>query len=370
MLYFSTPYDFDKRLFNAYDREFQRVPSPDDWLVITDGDTAFLRADFGHHIQQYIDKFPDTGLFTCYASRSHYKYMMPKDGNHKSSDILFHKKVAENHNTNLHLEVKPIDRNITGHLMVMQKKTWLAIRDNIAHNTRHETIEAIDTAIGKELHRQNKSILLMRGIYIFHYCRLLEGYNSRAHLGYHTFLNIVTPCTRPQNLHKIAESINIPWRMLRWLVVFDAKQPQTPLSLPKKAEVYYHPDNSKSGNGQRNFALDIITRNPPQNKFNNYVYFLDDDTLMHPDFYKTINGLKNQFIHFDQQNPDGTKRIGGTVAVNKIDSGNAVVALALIQNTRWRSDLYNADGVFLKALADKTNDQLYIPKTLSTYNAL
>lgn len=24
------------------------------------------------------------------------------------------------------------------------------------------------------------------------------------------FLNIITPCTRPENLHKISESINIP----------------------------------------------------------------------------------------------------------------------------------------------------------------
>ncbi|MGE4568034.1 MAG: glycosyltransferase family A protein [Bacteroidales bacterium] len=370
MIYFSTPYAFDKKLALAYDREFQRLPNPDDWLAIMDGDIAFLRADFGHHIQEYIDKYPGTGMFTCYASRCHYKYIIPRDGNDKSADILFHKRIAESHAANLRLEVKPLAGNITGHLMVIRKDIWQRIRAYVLKRTKNETIEAVDTSIGLALHAEKLPILLMRGIYVFHYCRLKEGYKSRAHLGYHSFINIITPCARPENLHKIAESINIPRRMFRWIVVIDADRPATLPDLPKKAEVYYFKDNSRSGNGQRNFALNLITRETPANGFDNFVYFLDDDTLMHPDFYNAVNGVKSDFIHFDQQFPDGSHRIGGTVKVNQVDSGNALVALSLIGSTRWRSDLYNADGFFLQALFEKAKAPVYLKKHLSTYNAL
>lgn len=371
MLYFSIPYDFDRKLFNAYDREFSRIPNPDDWLAIVDGDVAFLRADFGHHIQEYISKFPDAGLLTCYASRSHYKNIMPKDGNDKSPDIAFHKRVAESHAKNLYLEIKPVTGNITGHLMVIKKSTWLAIREKVQHATRHETIEAIDTAIGKAIHALNMPILLMRGIYVLHYCRFVEGYKSRAHLGYHAFINIITPCSRPQNLHKIAESINIPWRMFRWIVVMDSNTTVNPELIPPRAEVYYHKDkNSKSGNAQRNYAIDLVLRSQPAPAFDNFVYFLDDDTLLHPQFYNAVNGLKNDFIHFNQQNPDGSHRIGGTVKVNQIDSGNALISRNIIGNIRWRSDLYNADGFFLQAVFQKALNPVYLPQFLSTYNAL
>ena len=35
-------------------------------------------------------------------------------------------------------------------------------------------------------------------------------------------INILTPCSRPQNLAAIAKSINIPPKNYRWIVVFDA----------------------------------------------------------------------------------------------------------------------------------------------------
>lgn len=391
MIHFVIPYSFEQRLFDAYNQEFNRLASPDDWLVICDGDVAFLNANFGHQIKDYIDMYPDTGLFTCYASRSHYKYMIPKDGNDQSPDIIFHKKVANAHAQNLHLAVKPIDGNITGHIMVIKKATWLKIRNKVAARTRFETIEAIDTAIGKVLHELNLPILLMRGIYVFHYCRLAEGYKFRAHLGYNNFFNIITPSVRPDNLSRIAESINIPKRMFRWVVVIDGSRPAVVPQFPRHAEVYYYHDkNSKSGNGQRNLALDIIMGNlspdtlrklsatgsdatakaASANNFEQYVYFLDDDTLMHPDFYLSVKDLPDDLIHFNQQNPDGSHRIGGHVKLNQVDSGNVVIKKSLIGAVRWQLDKYNADGFFMEAMLQKAQSPLYLNKTLSTYNAI
>lgn len=373
MIYFSTPYAFDKRLFNAYDSEFQRLPNSDDWLVLMDGDIAFLRADFGHHIQEYINKFPGTGLFTCYASRSHYKYIVPMDGNDRSPDIIFHKKIADAHARDLHLAVKPLEKNISGQLMAIRKDTWLSVRDDIAARTKNETIEAIDTAIGKVMHEHNLPVLLMRGIYVLHYCRMLEGYKHRAHLGYNNFLYIITPCSRMANLAKLSESINIPRRMYRWIVVVDAHQPhpdQMP-KFPSNAEVYFLKDkNSKVGNAQRNFALHLINSDVPDNAFGKYVYFLDDDTLLHPDLYQTINELKNDFIHFNQQNPDGSHRIGGAIKLNQVDTGSVVAKLSLIGQQRWIVNAYNGDGMFWEGVFSRAKNPVYVNKFLSVYNQL
>jgi len=370
MLYFSTPYAFDQRLALAYDREFERLPSNDDWLCITDGDTAFLRADFGHHIQQYIDKYPATGLFSCYASRCHYKYLIPKDGNESSSDILFHKKIAESHAQNHTLAIKEINANIAGHLMVIQKKTWLSIRTQVLNRAVNETLEAVDTAISKAIIAARKQILLMRGIYIFHYCRLAEGYSYRRHLGYKNFINIITPCRRITNLEKLSKSINIPWRVYRWLVIVDANKPAILPTFPKNAEVYYFKDDSVCGHGQRNYALKLLKelRTPPH--MDPYVYFLDDDTTLHPDLYTEIKDLTNDFIHFNQVNKNGSHRIGGTVKVNHIDTGSVVAKLSLVQNFSWKTDLYNADGYFHEAVFAKAQNPIYINKPLSIYNNL
>ena len=51
------------------------------------------------------------------------------------------------------------------------------------------------------------------------------------------FLNIITPCTRPNNLHAIAKTINIPRDSYRWIVVFDAYDIPK-VDIPQECEAY------------------------------------------------------------------------------------------------------------------------------------
>ena len=37
------------------------------------------------------------------------------------------------------------------------------------------------------------------------------------------FLNIITPCSRPEFLDAVSKSINIPKENYRWIVVFDSE---------------------------------------------------------------------------------------------------------------------------------------------------
>jgi len=177
------------------------------------------------------------------------------------------------------------------------------------------------------------------------------------------FINIITPCSRPNNLHTISKSINIPKENYRWIVVFDSEiLPPTEL-IPNNCEAYSHKDpNSISGNGQRNFALDLVK--------DGYVYFNDDDTIIHKDLWENIKELDNDFISFQQALSNGRPRLTGEVRYQRIDSHNFILTKELIGENRWVLNKYEADGLFAVACHGKSKNPIIINKVLSIYNQL
>jgi len=176
------------------------------------------------------------------------------------------------------------------------------------------------------------------------------------------FLNIITPCSRPENLQVISESINIPKENYRWIVVFDALE--IPANVPNNCEAYCIKDNNSIyGNAQRNFGIDLVT--------NGHVYFNDDDTIIQPTLWDEIKDKDYaDFISFKQSNKDNTLRLEGIeIAINYIDSHNFITSLQSI-NTRWVLDRYDADAVFAIECYKNAKKTLYIPKVLSVYNSL
>lgn len=182
MIWFFTPYAFDKKLFDAWDKYMALVQDPNDWVCMMDGDIAFFRNDFGHHIQKYVDKYPEVSIFSCYASRSGTEWMMPVANQFNSTDILVHRRMAENQFNNHNLELTDVNNRVTGHLMVMKKQTWIDIREQAMEATSAKTILGVDTAICRVVLSRNGKIGLMRGLYVFHYYRHMEGRSYRNHL--------------------------------------------------------------------------------------------------------------------------------------------------------------------------------------------
>lgn len=179
------------------------------------------------------------------------------------------------------------------------------------------------------------------------------------------FLNIITPCSRPENLHKIAHSINIPTENYRWIIVCDLEELPSADLIPENCEIYTHKNkDSVAGHSQRNFALDMVK--------NGHIYMQDDDTLLHPELWENINQLKQDFIHFKQSFPDGNLRLNiGTVATGHIDSHNFIVGYDVFGDLRWEAGNYCADGAFAEMCINK-NPHTYIAinKVLSIYNSL
>ncbi len=179
-------------------------------------------------------------------------------------------------------------------------------------------------------------------------------------------VNIITPCSRPENLKAIEASINIPDKYYRWIVVFDKSNIPTEYYIPKTCETYtYQQMGSVVGHAQRNFALNIINYG--------HIYFNDDDTIIHKNLWENIFSLleSHDFISFDQNNKDGSKRLhGSNIKVNHIDSHNFIVKHTLCENIRFHIDKYNGDGYFATDCYKLAKNPIYIPKILSTYNFL
>jgi hypothetical protein len=179
------------------------------------------------------------------------------------------------------------------------------------------------------------------------------------------YLNIITPCSRPENLKAIEQSINIPKRNYRWIVVFDREEIPTDCYLPKNAEYHcYKQWNSCVGHAQRNYALALIKKG--------HFYFNDDDTIIHEKLWETIKHCKKMdFISFIQANKDGSIRLTSeTIDTGLVDSHNFIVKHNTIENTIFEVNLYHADGIFAKSCFEKSQNILYIPKVLSIYNSL
>ena len=178
-----------------------------------------------------------------------------------------------------------------------------------------------------------------------------------------THLHIVTPCTRPQNISWIEWSLNIPDTQYTWWIVCDApKLPQ--MDWPLRSQPRFIRDkNSRWGNAQRNLALDQIA--------DGWVYFLDDDTFLHPNLWPLIQNSEADFIHFRQEHAGGKLRLKAQeVSSGKIDSGCFVAKRSVIGDIRWELGAYDADGKFAQEVYARAQSREYHPVVASVYNAI
>lgn len=179
-------------------------------------------------------------------------------------------------------------------------------------------------------------------------------------------MTIITPSIRPENLKKVRSSINFNY-VDEWIIVYDGRvildNPQIFASEQNpKIKEYVHTSEGTSGNPQRNFALDQI-----QNK-ETYLYFLDDDNLIHKDFYKLFDIIgDNKIVTFDQKN----KLRGNKIAHTYIDTAMFLVDFNLCRTIRWVLHEYAADFYYIDQCYSKNKDKwVYVNNELCTYNLL
>lgn len=174
------PYSFNKNLFEAYDDIFSLVNS-EDWVCFMDGDACFLEmSDFGHVLNGYIQAYPKTGIFTSYASRCHYKYQTRRGLNQSEDSIKYWAEKSLETREQLHLETKLVKPKIAGHLVMMQKSVWEAIKPKLKEKLTNapKNILGFDNWLSRSVIECGYDILLMRSVLLFHYLRFLTGKND------------------------------------------------------------------------------------------------------------------------------------------------------------------------------------------------
>jgi len=191
---------------------------------------------------------------------------------------------------------------------------------------------------------------------------------------------IITPSSRAENLHIIKKSINFN-KIYKWIIVYDVKHFNTKKKLFKEnrriVELFHKDHLSVSGNSQRNFALDYLSKKKDKNLF---IYFLDDDNIIHKNLYKIIEKITERKIYtFDQLRKskmyfNGKFQYikilkGNVIKKGVIDSAMFLADFSLVSTIRWNKKKYEADGEYIvKCFLKNKKFHEYISQTSSYYN--
>lgn len=168
------PYREDKNLGKAYNEAFGLI-GDDDYLLITDYDVLFLLPEQMTYIQEYSNRFP-ADLFVCYTNRIFAGGPQIYRSINEDADIRKHISIAKDCTKDLY-NVTRIHENISGFLMLIPKRTWNEIKF-----TEDKKCLGVDTQFSQDLLKENRTILRMEGIYVWHTYRLENGIKNKTHL--------------------------------------------------------------------------------------------------------------------------------------------------------------------------------------------
>lgn len=178
---------------------------------------------------------------------------------------------------------------------------------------------------------------------------------------------IVTPSRRPFNLEFIAKTIP---QECEWVVVFDntVKNEHT----VENATVIKSNETGFWGNPNRNIGLEYIKNNLNPSD-NDWIYILDDDNAIHPDWWSNIQHNLNStdsIITWGQVWASGEPRTAptDTPRIATIDTSQYMVRWNVAKNLRFEH-IYEADGIYAEEAA-KQGSVKKLDQYLGYYNFL
>lgn len=175
-IHYLTPFALDKNLGAAYNFCMDKmIPHNDDYAAFSDGDTMFLGDNYGKQIYDIVAAHPEAGMFTCLTNRVGHPGQCYNGVISENPDIIHHKRIALSLQLKYKIKVIKIKTPISGILMIIQKKVWLKYKFK-------NGLLGVDNNISGRLQGAGYPVYLMRGVYMFHYYRLIEGHTSKRHL--------------------------------------------------------------------------------------------------------------------------------------------------------------------------------------------
>jgi len=191
-------------------------------------------------------------------------------------------------------------------------------------------------------------------------------------------INIITRCTRPYNLIKIKESLlNNKKINIIWWIIFDTSVLKDIdvelLSMLNSDDFKINLRFLKSTPGACGY--DLINQILKEIDPNEWMYLLDDDNILHPNFSEVIGDIKtdksvitfSQFV--DKKDFTGLEyriSIPENMRFQGIDSAQILIKRSMVKEFALN---YAADGILIDALYKSNPEEfLFIDKVISYYN--
>ena len=178
---------------------------------------------------------------------------------------------------------------------------------------------------------------------------------------------IITPSRRPFNLEFISGTVP---QECEWVVVLD--KTVTNKHTVENATVIHSQDTGLWGNPNRNIGLEYI-KNKLNPSDNDWVYILDDDNIIHPEWWSNIQSHLNtdaSIITWGQTWASGEPRTAptDTPKIATIDTSQYMVRWNVAKNLRFEN-IYEADGIYAEE-ASKQGSVKKLDQYLGYYNFL
>lgn len=170
-----SPFSLDMKYGIELNRCIEVIPE-DDWCVILDTDAMFLSNKQIPMIYEYINRYPDTGLFLAKSNRSGSHAQRYRNEISKNYDISYWMRIADQINPTYSVS-EPEGNTISGFLMLFSKKTWNEIKFDENLDILH-----IDRTFAAGVLNLQKKIFIMDDVLVFHAYRLLNGTKDKTHL--------------------------------------------------------------------------------------------------------------------------------------------------------------------------------------------
>jgi hypothetical protein len=176
-------------------------------------------------------------------------------------------------------------------------------------------------------------------------------------------IQIITPCSRPENLIFMKDSVPTE---CNWTIVYDNSVKEK-LEI-EGATILHSPYTGSSGNPNRNYALDTIEFSDTD-----WIYILDDDNIIHPEWYDRVKDFTDEHLNmiaWGQVWKNNTVRLAATnnPNVGTIDTSCYMVRGRVMKTLRYQMD-YVADGIMARE-AYEQGGFMMLDEYLGYYNYL
>ena len=178
-IHYSTPFSTEKNIGKAYNEFMKSVPDGD-FVCLRDGDTLFLRPDWGKQIEDivygYSDKFK---LISCVTNRLRADHQLYKNRFSEDSNITNHVAIANELHAQFYDDIEATSY-VAGLCLIFNKDTWKAVG-----GFRENSI-LFDKEFNTDIRAKfgGNPIGIAKGLYLFHLYRWgsKDPYNDTQHL--------------------------------------------------------------------------------------------------------------------------------------------------------------------------------------------